>query len=259
MLISHAKEFVLWRPPKTASTTAEYVLRQHGNFDEAELIAAHGFGRIPTANIPQKLIDEAAHNINERFRLMRKQDKDMSFFPETLRGQEGFTVPNIAHMTPSEAIAEGFITIEQLREYKCFAFLRNPRDRYVSSIHHALGSHLITPGMLENQLVNGTVKKLGMLGRNQTDYFFVDGEQVTEALDFRNYVSEIHRMLTLVEGHHPPFIPRINPSKKRDKDISVDEWFIGGANAKLAEIYRKDIAFYEKSSAVWATKVASPL
>ena len=100
MIISHRKKFAFFCNQRTGSKAVGIFLRLSGIFDENDILIAQPFPATRTARI-----EIPAYNIGN------------------------YTSDEVNHMTPQAAIDAGFITLEQLREYDCYAFLRNPRDR----------------------------------------------------------------------------------------------------------------------------------
>jgi len=156
MIISHRKKFAFFANPKTGSKAAGIMLRMAGVFDENDLLIKQRFAGTRTADICLP-----AHNLEE--------------------------VPD--HLTPAGAIEEGYITLEQLREYNCFAFLRDPETRYNAS---RLAMWMNRHGQISNGL------PLEKPHRAQFEYFLVDGEQVVTPLDFGNYNFGIQQMYDIL-------------------------------------------------------------
>ena len=158
MIISHRKKFAFFANPKTGSKAAGIMLRMSGEFDENDLLIKQPFAGTRTANICLR-----AHNL--------------------------VGVPD--HLTPEGAIEEGYITLEQLREYTCFAFLRDPEARYnASRIAMVMNRH----GVISNG------RPLETAHRAQFEYFLVDGEQVVTPLDFGNYNAGIQQMYDTLDA-----------------------------------------------------------
>ena len=156
MIISHRLKFAFFANPKTGSKAAGIMLRMAGVFNENDLLIKQRFAGTRTADICVP-----AYNL------------------------EG--VPD--HLTPEGAIEDGYITLEQLREYNCFAFLREPEDRYYASrIAMVLNRH----GIVSNGL------PLEKPHRAQFEYFLVGDEQVVTPLDFGNYNAGIRHMYKIL-------------------------------------------------------------
>lgn len=96
------------------------------------------------------------------------------------------------HVQPREVLAEGLMTMDQLREYRCYAFIRDPIERYLSGFRRRL-----------------TTEEM----RHQPDFFFVDKEQVVEPLDFSNYESELRRMLSEIGVDYDGRIPQLDATQ----------------------------------------------
>lgn len=158
MIISHRKKFAFFANPKTGSKAAGIMLRMAGVFDNDDLLIKQRFVGTRTADLALP-----THNL------------------------EG--VPD--HLTPEGAIEEGYITLEQLREYNCFAFLRDPEERYYASrIAMVMNRH--------GEVSNG--QPLEKPHRSQFEYFLVNGEQVVTSLDFGSYNDGIRHMYDILDA-----------------------------------------------------------
>ena len=94
MIISHRKKFAFFANQKTGSKAVGLVLRLSGIFDENDIMIAQPFPATRTAKI-----ELPEYNLNEH------------------------KTHIVNHFRPEDAIEAGFITLEQLREYDCYAFL----------------------------------------------------------------------------------------------------------------------------------------
>jgi len=159
MIISHRKKFAFFANPKTGSKAVGLTLRLSGIFDQDDIMSAQPFPATRTARI-----ELPEYNLN---------------------GHKTYLVD---HMNPAEAIEAGFITLEQLREYNCYAFLREPEERfYAAEVCMQINRH-------------GQIAALEDLGEltapPQHTYFFVDGEQVVTPLDFGHLEMEMKFVLS---------------------------------------------------------------
>ena len=158
MIISHRLKFAFFANPKTGSKAAGIMLRMAGVFNENDLLIKQRFAGTRTADICIP-----AYNLED--------------------------VPD--HLTPRGAIEEGYITLEQLREYNCFAFLREPEDRYYASrIAMVMNRH----GIISNGL---PLEKPHLA---QFEYFLVGDEQVVTPLDFGDYNAGIRHMYDTLDA-----------------------------------------------------------
>lgn len=172
MIISHRLKFAFFCNERTGSKAAGIVLRFTGTFDENDILIAQPFPATRTARI-----EIPAYNLGE------------------------YSTGEVTHMTPQRAIDAGFITLEQLREYDCYAFLRKPEDRFMA----------IRASMQVNR--NGVFAKPGKViagvGTPQHEFFFVGDEQVVTTLDFDNYGNELKRMVEKLGGYSHMDIPEV--------------------------------------------------
>ena len=158
MIISHRKKFAFFANQKTGSKAVGLILRLSGIFDENDIMIAQPFPATRTAAIElpaYNLGDHPTHIVN--------------------------------HMTPTQAIDAGFITLNQLREYDCYCFLREPKERFLASrsaMMHDRNGNIAMPG-----------RRVAGVAPPQHTFFYVDDEQVVEPLDFDDYEIEIKRLL----------------------------------------------------------------
>lgn len=164
MIISHRLKFAFFANQKTGSKAVGIVLRLSNIFDENDILIAQPFPATRTARIEM---------------------------PEYNLGGYGTRLVN--HFTPQKAIDAGFITLEQLREYDCYAFLRNPKDRFMAiraSMQVNRDGKFAKPG-----------KRVAGIGTPQHEFFLVDGEQVVTPLDFENFEAGVRMMVEKLGGH----------------------------------------------------------
>ena len=170
MIISHRHKFVFFRVPKTGSTTAEFMLRMCGAFNDEDIMTVLGIGQFPAVNIIDARTQmRAGQEVAEAFK----------FGP---------------HMTPQNVIDAGLLTLDQIREYDCYAFVREPKARHLSGCVHSIGRHstpVLIHRLLDQTLHPKVERTLGLLTIPQKTYFEVDGERVVTPLDFRNFETEL--------------------------------------------------------------------
>jgi len=186
MIISHRKKFAFFCNQRTGSKAVGIVLRFCGVFDENDILIAQPFPATRTARI-----EIPSYNLDG-------------------------CKSNATHMSPQKAIDAGFITLEQLREYDCYAFLRNPRDRFMA----------IRASMQVNR--NGIFAKpdtvVAGVGTPQHEFFFVGGEQVVTPLDFAEYEAGLKMMIEKLGGYQHMDIPSIvkEPKPYMPRKVTYD-------------------------------------
>ena len=172
MIISHRLKFAFFANQRTGSKAVGIILRLCGVFNENDILIAQPFPATRTAQI-----DLPAYNMN------------------------GHESRFVNHMTPEEAIAAGFIDLDQLREYDCYAFLREPEERFRATRVSAQIDRKGNIGM-PGRGVSGNVAP------PQFKFFFVGDEQVVTPLDFDNFEDEL-RMIVQRLGANRIEIPSV--------------------------------------------------
>lgn len=172
MIISHRLKFAFFANQKTGSKAVGLILRLSGIFDENDIMIAQPFPATRTAEI-----DLPEHNLGE------------------------YKSHIVNHMTPARAIEAGFITLEQLREYDCYAFLREPEERFLASrasMQIDRNGNIAMPG-----------RKMSGVAPPQFEFFFVEDEQIVTPLDFGNYGQEIRTLLNKLGAYEHMDIPQV--------------------------------------------------
>jgi len=165
MIISHRKKFAFFANQKTGSKAVGLMLRLSGIFDENDIMMAQPFPATRTVdiNLPE-------YNLGE------------------------YSSLTVNHMTPADAIEAKFITLEQLREYDCYAFLRDPEERFIA-----------TRAAMQMNRNGKAFTPLRPYGGKpappQYEFIYVGDEQVVTPLDFNNFESEIRMLLGMLGGH----------------------------------------------------------
>lgn len=234
MIISHSKKCVFFRVTKTGSTTAEVLLRLSGAFDLAEdIFCSTDEWELPALNLPE--IDHDVCDIGWR------------------------------HATPGRLIEWGVMTLEQLREYDCYAFLRPVESRFISGYLHSMRGGVWgrrgKAGFMPKQFMDrwrarqAQFNPQDLLGRAQVDWFFVNGEQIVTPLNFSNYQDELRGLLDQVGGYQYPELPRLNRAKQHAvvQNENRRQWAASiwqdydDIRAECLARYADDHAFYLKN------------
>jgi len=231
MIISHKDKFAFFRVPKTGSSTAAMCLRMCGVFDDTLIASGTHITELPPLNMPDFVYEKLAEA-----RTLNTRAKHQA----QIIGQ---------HWTPMQAINMGFMTMDQMREYNVYAFIREPKQRAISAFNFANGCG----GAAAQMRVH--VRKhhfWGIAGVSQCTYFKVDGEQVVEPLDFGDYDNELHRMVDVLGGNRFSEIPKVNRTVKAG-DEKMNDYLDSHAHKVLEAHYAEDYRIYnsmmEKRSA----------
>lgn len=229
MIISHRLEFVFFRVPKCGSTTMETILRMSNLFNDNDDCS------------PLDIFHVKAFG------------KGKQTIPDTLNPMDTQRSVIVPHMTPTEAIAAGYLTEEQLHSYTCRAALRDPLARYVSAFCHATaGKPLMNKEIFSSMTHAG--KKLGLLHKPQHNYFKYKGEEVCTPIDFRDFQNAVNQMLDEI-GQHPnagpyltfPVMPNFNRTRGKDATTTRAQYVDTDPSieAKLRNDLAEDIELYE--------------
>ncbi len=177
MIISHRNKFAFFAVSKTGSKCAGTILRMSGAFDHTDIC-----GPVPFAATRSVKIAFPAYNF----------DVDETLWAAHL------------HATPEIAISKGYITMEQLREYNCFAFFRDVEDR-----HYA-----VQLAKRKRDSTGGLTLPMHM----QHSYFDVRGERPVTPLDFRDFRGSLKTLLKAAGGHQfDGCLPHMTRVDRRDK------------------------------------------
>lgn len=219
MIISHAHHFAFFRVPRTGSTTAEVVLRMAVAFGSGDVLTRMPQRGLPARNMP------AAHDVNG----------------PPIYGN---------HYTPLDAINFGLMTEQQLRDYDCFCFMRDPLERYVSAFIAGAGVP-IHPDAFIRIRAKLNERDMGILTNDPETYTHWNGEELVKALDFSNYESNVRRLITLLGGIQPAELPNLNPNRNRPPGVRSSEYLTAESIAALeaipeiaaAQAHRRRIVF----------------
>jgi hypothetical protein len=183
MIISHRKKFAFFANQKTGSKAVGLMLRLSGIFDENDIMMAQPFPATRSADI-----NLPAYNLGK------------------------YSTYEVNHMTPAQAIAAEFITMEQLREYDCYAFLRDPEERF-KAVRAAMQTD-------RNGMAATPNRRAGSLAPPQHDFFYVDGEQVVTPLNFDNLEKETRMLISKLGGYEQIDVAQITVLYKVDMPIT---------------------------------------
>ena len=176
MIISHRKKFAFFAVSKTGSKCAGTLLRLCGAFDYRDIA-----GPVPFAATRTATIAFPAYNF------------DMG---DILHSQ-------LLHATPEIAIANGWITFEQLLEYDCYAFFRDVEDRHWA----------VQMAKQKRDSTGGLTLPMHM----QSDYFVVRGERAVTPLDFRKFRESLKTLLKAAGGYQfDGCLPQMIPNPPRN-------------------------------------------
>lgn len=211
MIISHRLKVAFFRVPKTGSTTMELILRMTGQFEDG---MATNMGRYSVGSVGE------LPNLEDNY---------------------------LTHMTPSQAVQHGLLTEAQVREYTCYAALRDPYSRAISGYAHI---HANVIPLINPESFAASVKKnadYGLLQKPQVDYFYHDGEMVATPVNFGDFKNAINAIVNDVGGMPFPVLPNFNKSRGKERDDNRENYIDNNPEVKdiLKTRLADDIALYE--------------
>lgn len=155
MIISHRRKFAFFANMKTGSKAIGSLLRVCGDFNQSDICARQPYASTRTAKI---------HHPGYNVELI-----------------EGYLRGSCIHFTPQDAIDNAIITLEQLREYQCFAMFRDPEARHYAIQYAATRD--------DPHDTCGNFRHL------QFRWFEVAGEQVVSALNFTDWEASVKTIM----------------------------------------------------------------
>lgn len=243
MIISHRHKFAFFRIPKTGSSTADTMLRLCGAFNKTDYMS--GVAGL-SMTVPKPVIDHFENQVRETVAADWKKNGRNADDPSSKETLDAIvkagSVSLLVHITPTLAIEHNLITLEQLKEYNCFAYLRDPLDRQLSAYTHRKQGVPIIPQMFHLDMEHGV--DLSLLNKPQADYFYVGDEVVLQPLDFLDYANELRRIIALVGGYHFEEIPQLNPAS-RPRGLTKDAYYTPEIEQKVSEYFTRDVQLYQ--------------
>lgn len=214
MIISHSKQFCFFRVPRTSSTASEILLRMCVQWDAGDILATVRNPRLPEQNLPAY--------INH---------------PDYIYG---------AHLTPTQAVAEGMITEQQLNDYDCYSMLRDPFKRHLSAFYTAIAAP-VDPSDYKRVIKDFGNDEYGILNAPQENWFKHNNVQVVTPLDQADFQAEMTALITTLGGFVPSAFPEFNRSRAKPEGIPDSAYFDDpAANGVLKTALAGDIAFYNQ-------------
>lgn len=168
------------------------------------------------------------------------------------------------HMRPTTLVENGLITDEGLSEYTAFGFVREPLERWVSSIFLARSMGMvrqdIDPLDLIVNLVNSGVPR-PFAGKDSKfsqpnykpfhyrNFFFHGDKQVVDAYRWEDFEAVTNRILSEKLGsEYKGTFPHINMNPDGTPDefkAPVESWLPSDCYEKMKAYFAEETAFYE--------------
>lgn len=244
MILSHKHKFIYFRVPKSGSSTTQFMLRMASVWGEEDRMSGSvGGGVFPQQNW-YSLTAARAH-------------------PE-------ITVPEVyqrgQHVTPKDLIDGGALTEDQLREYDCYGFMRDPYLRFVSGIGHQMkrAFNPVSFNRICHKFLSGqgiteiNRKQLSLLTIPQYAYFEYKGEKVVNPLDFRDFETSVRFLLDRVGSIKFPAIPRMNARQGWRDTFTYDDFWTEPTLQLFEGDYARDIELYKETFGEEALKRPVP-
>lgn len=198
--------------------------------------------------------------------LMNSDLKHSTDVVSTLEKPGDVSAINAYHMAPDDLIEQGLLTPEELGEYTTFGFVREPLERWVSSIF--LARHVGVMDKTEDALTQITrlvregnsPRPFGKHPRfkfgqqsyrpfSYKKYFFQGDTQVIDAYRFEDVEAVTNRLVSEKLGKdssvtfpHIQVNPRGTPAKFKEP---VESWLPSDCYEKIKAFFAEETAFYE--------------
>lgn len=180
---------------------------------------------------------------------------DVPINPEALldENSEECRILNDYHMTPTEAIERGYITLEELQSFNSFVFLRDPLSRWVSRFllakYYQLweGDPIDTMTLaIRHGLFEGRSDIQLKFKWNFSDYVYHNDIQVATAHRVEDIDTTLPSIISGLGITPPESIPRVIFGDPTPEDLKrpLEEWLPTDCVSSLRAYYSEDIAFY---------------
>lgn len=274
MIISHSKQTIVVRVPKTGSTTLESVIRMSGCTQEEDTCSSVEDARLPTkstntaylsfsqdlkdARISMQIKERAARGSIEEIDYTAKE---IAMREIAIRNQtnQTFKAMSLNHSTlddltdPDSLGHLELITEEQIKSYKTYAFIRNPLKRALSSFvfsHRGQQSIPILRSHFHDVVLNSMMK--GLVFRDQYHYHEYKGQRIATPLLFEDFTDSVNSVVTHMGGTVLAELPRFKSgnSELLEDRPSVQDWIDPYPNVRdaILERYSEDVLLWESVS-----------
>jgi hypothetical protein len=222
MFISKKHKFAYFAAPRVASNSVQNVLENSGFDDESNIIFNFD---IESAN-GETLSDPDS-----------KEAKDLNNY----------------HTSPSSAIQNGYTTLEELRSFTTFGFVRDPIKRWVSRFF--LAKHFgfwkgdpadILTLAIRHDLFEGNRPPL-IFHWPLREYFYHNDELVVTPYKLDDIDTVLPEIVRSLGGTPPEVIPKIQVGDITPEEYRrpIEEWLPPDCVISLRSYFRADIEFYE--------------
>tara|TARA_R110000772_G_scaffold162145_1_gene273338 strand:- start:3356 stop:4195 length:840 start_codon:yes stop_codon:yes gene_type:complete len=274
MIISHSKQTLVVRVPKTGSTTLESVIRMTGCTQEEDTCSPVEDVRLPEKSTNTAYLSFTQDLKDARISMRAKQryaqssieeidytDKETAIRENGIRNQANRTFKRMAlnhstldDLTDTDSLAHlELITEEQIKSYKTYAFIRNPLKRALSSFVFSRHGHQSIPilrGHFHDVVLSDSMH--GLVYRDQHHYHDYQGQRIATPLLFEDFTDSVNSVVTYMGGTVLAELPRFksgNDELLEDRP-SVQDWIDPYPNVRdaLLERYSEDVLLWESVS-----------
>jgi hypothetical protein len=231
MIISPRLGFAFFRVPKTASTTAEVMLRLSGVFNSDDILTA-----LPSVQLPERNLGHVS--IEAILPSVLPGGQSLANVPEARR--EFLREANLGHMTPGKAVEVGIVSDEVLAQMRCYAFIRDPAERYLSHYRYVFRNQATPAGFRTYLASNGELPLAP-----QTNYLTVGNRRCVTPVLFERFEAELRRMIQSIGGFIGQEIPRFKAASGGSSSEVVGAWYDGAALARVRERFSLDFELYD--------------
>jgi len=188
---------------------------------------------------------------------------DASDLVHNLGRRGDWAITSSYHARPSMLVDQGVLTATELEEYKAFGFVRDPFERWVSSIFLARFTGVFDkqvdplsqmcefirkdePRPFAKVIEPHDEKNYGAF--SYQNFFFHDGNQVVDAYRFEDVEAVTKKIISETTGEevtttfpHVQVNPRSVPDEFKEP---IDSWLPADCYKKLKKYFADEIAFY---------------
>lgn len=246
MIVSKKHGFVFSRVLKTGSTSAQAMFIDSQILGSDDIYSGYRNNvddePTPGQNIPSTISGKMIYKITPY-----KIPKEIY-----VKGDGRF--PLLGHSTPTEMVRLKFLSESDLKKFTTYGIVREPIDRFLSAwfFYCSLVQKPKTKEFLEETLRNKAEFPNTFLGKTQRNFFEYEGELLKNihVIDFKNLNEELTKIIESYGGKVAEY-KRLKSHHRPDwAKRTHHEWLSNDLIAKLQDLMKEDVEFYNKYASV---------